>query len=145
MKRPRTIERQSFHHVITNPPYHDAARGTRAPVASKALATSTHARELAEWLSFARALVRPKGWVTAILPPEQLALAMQALSPTGTGIEIIPLWPKIDVPAKRVIVRARMNSNAGLRVLPGLVLHNADGTQTAEADAVLRHGQALTT
>jgi tRNA1(Val) A37 N6-methylase TrmN6 len=145
LKRPRAIERQSFHHVITNPPFHDIERGTRAPAADKARATSVLSGELIAWLRFARALVRPKGWVTAILPPEQLSLALQALAPSGNGVEVVPLWPKAEIAAKRVIVRARMNSNAGLRVLPGLIWHNADGTPTAEADAVLRHGKALTT
>ncbi|MCE9521803.1 MAG: methyltransferase [Alphaproteobacteria bacterium] len=145
LKRPRALARQGFHHVITNPPFHDIERGTRAPAPDKAQATSVHARELVEWLRFARALVRPKGWVTAILPPEQLLLALQTLAPNGKGVEIFPLWPKAGVTAKRVIIRARMNSNAGLRLLPGLTLHNADATPSTEADAVLRHAHALTT
>jgi tRNA1(Val) A37 N6-methylase TrmN6 len=145
LKRPRSVARQSFHHVITNPPFHDTARGTRAPKAAKARATSAATHELVAWLRFARALVRPKGHVTAILPAEQLALAFEALSPNGLGTEIIPLWPKEGVEAKRLIVRTRMNSNAALRLLPGLVLHNPDGGPTPGAEAVLRHGRALTT
>jgi hypothetical protein len=30
-----------------------------------------------------------------------------------------------------------------MRLLPGLVLHEADGSYTAKAEAVLRHAQAL--
>ena len=145
LKRPRTLVRQSFHHVITNPPFHNVERGTRAPEAGKARATSVHARELTEWLRFARALVRPKGWITAILPPEQLGVALRALAPDGLGTEVIPLWPKAGVAAKRIIIRTRMNSNAGLRLLPGLVLHNADGSPSTAADFVLRQGEALIT
>ncbi len=145
LKRPRTLARQSFHHVITNPPFHNTERGTRAPAADKARATSAPARELVAWLRFARALTRPKGWITAILPPEQLPLALEALSPEGKGVEIVPLWPKAGADAKRIIIRTRMNSNAGLRALPGLVLHNADGSPTPQAEAVLRRGEALTT
>jgi tRNA1(Val) A37 N6-methylase TrmN6 len=59
-------------------------------------------------------------------------------------MELVPLWPTADADAKRLIVRTRMNSNASLRLLPGLVLHNADGSPTAAAEAVLRHAQALT-
>lgn len=145
LRRPRNLERQSFHHVITNPPFHSTERGTRAPRSDKARATSAPARELVDWLRFARALARPKGWVIAILPSEQLPLALEALSPQGKGAEVIPLWPKAGVDAKRIIIRTRMNSNAGLRVLPGLILHNADGSPTPQAEAVLRHGEALTT
>lgn len=145
MKRPRTLERQSFHHVIVNPPFYSSGRGTRAPLASKAQATSAAPRELLEWLRFARALARPKGWVTAIVPPEQLPLALRALSPDGLGVEIVPLWPKAGIDAKRIIIRTRTNSNAALRLLPGLVLHSQDGAVSPAADAVLRRGEPLIT
>lgn len=145
LKRPRALPRQAFHHVLTNPPFHDVARGTRAPAAAKARATSAHARELVEWLRFARALVRPKGVVTVIMPVEQLPAALEALAPGGQGVEIVPLWPKDGEPAKRLIIRVRMNANAPLVVRAGLVLHGKDGKPTEAAEAVLRHGAALTT
>lgn len=145
LKRPRGLPRQAFHHVLTNPPYHDIARGTRAPAAAKAVATSSHACELGEWLRFARSLTRPKGMITVIVPPDQLTLALAALSPEGKGVEIIPLWPKQGEPAKRLIIRTRMNSNAPLQLHAGLVLHTTAGKPTAEAEAVLRHAGALIT
>jgi tRNA1(Val) A37 N6-methylase TrmN6 len=145
LKRPRTLARQSFHHVFTNPPFHDIARGTRAPEAVKARATSVHANDLVTWLRFARALTRPKGTVTAILPPDQIAAALQALALEGLGAEIVPLWPKQGMPAKRVIIRIRMNSKAPLQLHAGLVLHTTAGKPTPEAEAVLRHGEPLIT
>jgi tRNA1(Val) A37 N6-methylase TrmN6 len=144
-KRPRTLARQSFNHLLTNPPYHDVARGTRAPDGAKARATSAKARELVDWLRFARALVRPKGTVTAILPPEQVPVALEALSPDGSGVELVPLWPKLGEAAKRLIIRIRINSKTPLKLHAGLALHCADGKPTPEADAVLRDAAALTT
>jgi tRNA1(Val) A37 N6-methylase TrmN6 len=145
LKRPRTIARQSFHHVMTNPPFHDIGRGTRAPEPMKARATSVHAHDLVVWLRFARALARPKGTITAIVPPDQVPLALEALSPAGQGVEIIPLWPKPGAPAKRVIIRTRMNSKAPLQLRAGLLLATTGGKPTPEAEAVLRHGGALIT
>jgi tRNA1(Val) A37 N6-methylase TrmN6 len=145
LKRPRTVPRQSFHHVLTNPPYHDIARGTRAPAPGKAQATSAHLRELIDWLRFARAIARPQGTVTTIVPPEQLPAALQALSPDGSGVEIIPLQPKEGAAAKRVIIRTRMNAKTPLILRPALVLHELDRKPTEAAEAVLRHGRALTT
>jgi tRNA1(Val) A37 N6-methylase TrmN6 len=145
LKRPRALKRQSFQHVLTNPPYHDIGRGTRAPAAAKARATSSHASDLNAWLRFARTLAHPRGIVTAILPPEQIPQALQALSPDGLGVEIVPLWPKQGAPAKRTIIRVRMNARAPLLLQPGLVLHRPDGKPTEEAEAVLRHAAALTT
>src|SRR6185295_11456601 len=102
-----------------------------------------HAKDLNAWLSFARALAKGGGWVTTILPPEQLAVALTALSPDGRGAEVFPLWPKSGEPAKRIIVRVRTNARSPLRILPGLILHGTGARPTAEAEAVLRHGQAL--
>lgn len=145
LKRPRTLKRQNFRHVLSNPPYHDIARGTRAPTAAKARATSSHTRDLIDWLRFARTLAHPQGMVTAILPPEQVPQALQGLSPEGLGVEIIPLWPKEGAPAKRVIIRVRMNARAAMVLRKGLVLHRPDGKPTEETEAVLRHAAALTT
>jgi tRNA1(Val) A37 N6-methylase TrmN6 len=145
LKRPRSLPRQGFDHVLTNPPYHDIGRGTRAPERDKAKATSANARDLVEWLRFARALARPKGTVSAILPPDQLAHALSALSPAGAGVDIVPLWPMTGAPAKRVIVRVRMNSLAPMRLHAGLVLHEVGGAPTPAAEAVLRHAEALIT
>jgi len=141
--RPRHVPRQGFDHVITNPPFFDIARGTRAPQAAKARATSAHAKDLDAWLRFGRALVKGGGWLTAILPPEQLPVALNALAPRGLGTEIIPLWPKAGEPAKRAIIRVRINARAPLRLLPGIVLHGTDGKPTRQAEAVLRHGEPL--
>ncbi|MBI1213923.1 MAG: methyltransferase [Alphaproteobacteria bacterium] len=141
--RPRQLPRQAFDHVITNPPFFDIARGTRAPLASKARATSAHRKDLEAWFRFARALVKGEGWVTAILPPDQLTIALGALAPHGQGVEVVPLWPKTGEPAKRIIIRVRMNARAPLRLLPGIVLHRPDGGPTREAEAILRRGEAL--
>jgi len=54
-----------------------------------------------------------------------------------------PLWPRQGVLPKRVIVQARKASRAPFSLLPGLILHQADGSWTPEADLVLRRGSAL--
>jgi tRNA1(Val) A37 N6-methylase TrmN6 len=145
LMRPRSVPRQAFHHVMSNPPFHDAARGTLAPERTKARAKAIDADGLSAWLRFCRALVRPKGTVTVILPPAQLAAAMSALTRDGLGGVVIPLWPKAGVPAKRVILRVLMNSSAPMQLQPGLVLHEGDGHATSFAEQILRGGGALTT
>ena len=44
---------------------------------------------------------------------------------------------------KRMIVQFQKGSLAPLRLMAGLVLHEQDGRNTGEAEAVLRHGAAL--
>ena len=43
-------------------------------------------------------------------------------------------------PAIRVLVRAVKDARAPLVLLPGLILNDADGSPSAEAEAVLRAG-----
>ena len=58
-------------------------------------------------------------------------------------VAIFPLFPKAGEPALRVIVQGRKGSRAGLRLLPGLVLHGPDGAHSADSEVVLRGGEAL--
>jgi tRNA1(Val) A37 N6-methylase TrmN6 len=83
--------------------------------------------------------------VTAIVPPAQGPLALEALAPQGQGTEIVPLWPKPGAPSKRIIIRVRMNSKAPLQLHAGLLLNTTAGKPSPEAEAVLRHGGALIT
>jgi tRNA1(Val) A37 N6-methylase TrmN6 len=47
------------------------------------------------------------------------------------------------VAAKRILLQARRGGRGPDRVLPGLVLHEAQGGYTAEAEAVLREAAPL--
>ena len=54
-----------------------------------------------------------------------------------------PLYSKPGQAAKRVIVRARKDSRAPLKLAPGLVIHEDDGAYTPAAEAILRGGNCL--
>jgi tRNA1(Val) A37 N6-methylase TrmN6 len=143
--RARNLPRQHFHHVLTNPPFHDQARGTKSPQAAKAAAKSIASDALHHWLRIARAVTRPSGTVTAILPPAQLSTALAALSPQGRGVTVIPLWPSASASAKRILVRVQTNSASPLVIARGMILHGPDGKPTAQAEEILRQGGSLST
>lgn len=143
--RARNLPRQHFHHVLTNPPFHDQGRGTPAPDGRKAKAKAIGADALRHWLRLARAIVRPGGTVSAILPPDQLPVALEALSPRGLGVTVIPLWPRAGAAARRLVCTVRTNSAAPLVLAPGILLHGPDGKPTREAEQILRHAGALST
>jgi tRNA1(Val) A37 N6-methylase TrmN6 len=75
--------------------------------------------------------------------PQALPELLPLLSRRFGAVTLLPLFPKEGEQAVRVIVQARKGSRAGMRLLQGLVLHEADGSYSAKAEAVLRHGQAL--
>ena len=59
------------------------------------------------------------------------------------ALSVFPLFPKEGVAAKRVILQGIKGSRAPLRLLPGMVLHEADGSYTRQAMDVLREAKPL--
>ena len=59
------------------------------------------------------------------------------------AVAVLPVHPKPDEPAIRILVRAAKASRAPLAILPGLVLNDRAGRPTPEAEAVLRAGNRL--
>lgn len=133
----------SFHHVMTNPPYHQAADGTASPNPAKALANQESAVELEPWLRFCVNMLRPKGCLLVVYRADRLDDLLAALHRKAGEIVILPLWPKAGRPAKRLLLRARKGVASRLTLLPGLVLHEEDGRYTADAQAVLAEAAAL--
>jgi tRNA1(Val) A37 N6-methylase TrmN6 len=99
--------------------------------------------QLADWVRFALAMVRPKGSITFIHRADRLEALLGAMTGKAGDITVFPLWPGNGKPASRVILRARKGVANPTRLLTGLVLHEADGRYTAAADAVLRDGAGL--
>jgi tRNA1(Val) A37 N6-methylase TrmN6 len=88
-------------------------------------------------------MVKAKGALVLVHRADRLGEIAALLHGKAGELAILPLWPKAGLAAKRVIVRARKGIATGSTLLPGLVLHEADGKYTAAADAVLRGGAAL--
>jgi tRNA1Val (adenine37-N6)-methyltransferase len=131
--------KRDFAHVFSNPPFHGDG-GEISPDAGRDTALRDKGR-LGDWLAAGMKRVVSGGTFTAIVRADRMAEALAALP--ETGIAITPLWPRAGEPAKRVIVQARKGSRAPLALRPGLVLHEADGSYTPAADAILRDGASL--
>ena len=126
--------RHEFHHVFCNPPFH-GAEGQVSPDAARARALYDSGR-LADWLRAGLKRTASGGSFTAILRADRLGETLAVLPHRGTAI--LPLWPRMGEAAKRIIVQSRKGARSALSLLPGLVLHEADGRYTPEADAILR-------
>jgi tRNA1(Val) A37 N6-methylase TrmN6 len=132
-----------FDQVLCNPPFQTAAAAQPARHAERAAAHREGEAELADWIAAGLALLRPKGRLNLIHRADRLDEILALLRPAAGEVAVLPLWPKVGRPAKRVIVQARKASRGPLRLLPGLVLHGDDGAYSAAAQAILRGGAAL--
>ena len=132
-----------FDHVMANPPFIERGRGNPAPDPAKAAATIEGEAGLGDWVRFALVMVREKGTVTFIHRADRIDALLGQIAGRAGEVVVFPLWPGAGRPASRILVRARKQIAAPARLSPGLVLHEADGRFTAEAEAVLRGGEAL--
>ena len=125
-----------FDHVMANPPYLCAGAGSLPPASRRA--ATVEDRPLASWLATALSRVRRGGTVTLILAAER---ACELLA-EARGV-VLPLRPRAGAGPRRVLFQVRAGADGPLRRAPGMSLHEADGTFTAAAAAVLRKAAAL--
>ena len=84
--------------------------------------------------------LKHKGILTMIHRADRLNEILSLLSGKAGAIKVYPLWPKQNVNAKRVIVSAQKGVKTPMKITPGLVLHENDGTYTTDANEIL-HGR----
>lgn len=130
-------------HVLMNPPFNDPTRTNLSPDAGRRRAHVTD-QTLAVWVGAARRLLRPRGVLTLIWRADGLAEVLAASAGGFGAVAILPVHPRPDAAAIRILVGATKGSAAGLTVLPGLMLNDAAGRPTARVEAILREGERLT-
>lgn len=137
------IYAQPADHAIVNPPYLKRGTATMSRNSIKALANVEGEADLAAWVAASARAVRPGGSVTFIHRADRLPELLALLGTSCGGIVVQPLHPKPGAPAHRVIVSGRVGQRRPAAILPGLVLHQPDGSFTARIQCVLRDGAAL--
>jgi len=128
--------------VLMNPPF-NAPRQQASPDRGRRLAHAAASGALSQWVRTAARLLHPAGVLTLIWRADGLDAALQALTAGFGALALLPVHPKPAVPAIRLLIRAVKGSRAPLSLLPGLILADASGKPTADAEAVLRGGATL--
>lgn len=143
---PAELKSKNFDHVITNPPFH-IGNTTHATNANKAL-SDHETMALEDWISACLKRVKPRGYFTLIHRAERLPKILTALKKCGE-ICILPIAPRQDKNAHRVLVRARINSKAVAKLCPPFIMHKGerhmiDGDDfTQNAKVILRDAMPL--
>lgn len=132
----------SAHHVLMNPPFNDA-RQRASPDPARRLAHMALDDTLTQWIGRAAWLLAPSGTLTMIWRADGLAYVLAALEGDFGGASVLPIYPRPNAAAIRAVVRAVKGSDAPLRHLSGLILNDADGKPSAEAEHILRGGGRL--
>lgn len=129
--------------VLMNPPFNDPARQNASPDPKRRLAHSGSSDTLAVWVRRAAWLLAPSGVLTLIWRADGLGGVLSALDAGFGGIAVLPVYPRPDAAAIRVLVRAVKGSRVPLSIAAGLTLNDANARPAAEAEAILRGGEGL--
>jgi len=128
--------------VVTNPPFLEEGRSRSSPDAVRAAAHQLPEGGIERWIKVCAGLLKPKGLLALIHRADRLAECLALLQRGFGGIVVKAVHPRADEPASRIVITAVKGSRAPMLIAPPLVLHEADGRFTSEADAIHR-GKAL--
>ena len=134
---------QSADWLVMNPPFDTAGHVRAAPDRLKAAAHVMNAGGLDAWIQSAASLLKAKGRLAVIHRADALADLVTALAGRFGAVTLLPLHPRAGEAATRLIVTAIYASKAPLTLLPGMVLHEKDGTWTPAAGDILTGRKAL--
>jgi tRNA1(Val) A37 N6-methylase TrmN6 len=129
-------------HVLMNPPF-NAPPHNPSPDPARRLAHVASGETLERWAAAAARLLGAAGTLTLIWRADGLADVLAALAAAFGAVSVLPIYPKPDAPAIRILVRAVKASRAPLAILPGLMLADAAGAPTLAAEAILRGGESV--
>ena len=134
------LAEQSADWLVMNSPFAAAGHVRAAPDRLKAAAHVMDAGGLDAWVRSAAGLLKARGRIAVIHRADALAELITALAGRFGAVQILPLHPRAGEAASRLVVTAIRGSKAPLCLLPGMVLHETDGTSTPAAADIL-HGR----
>jgi tRNA1(Val) A37 N6-methylase TrmN6 len=129
--------------VLMNPPFNNPARQNVSPDPQRRVAHAGSSETLARWVERAAWLLAPSGVLTLIWRADGLGDVLSAIGASFGGIAVLPVYPRPDAAAIRILVRGVKGSRAPLSVAGGLTLNDANARPTAEEEAILRGGESL--
>lgn len=130
-----------FDVVMTNPPYQSGGKHTPSPHAQKSLAHGEDGSDitLGEWCKYLHKKLKQGGKMVMVHRADRLDEIIRALTERRWfgSLVVKPVHSRVNEPAKRILISARKERYAPIVIKPALVMHQADGSYTAEAAAIL--------
>ncbi len=129
-----------FDGAFCNPPFQAPGAG-RPPAPEKAAAYVMDA-PLSAWIAALADRLTGGAPLTLIHRADALPEILAGLTGRLGGAEAIPIQPRAEAPAHRVLVRAFKGSRGPFALLPALILHEGEAF-TPRAEAIFRHGSPI--
>jgi tRNA1(Val) A37 N6-methylase TrmN6 len=130
--RPDSVDR-----VLMNPPFNDPSRYQASPDPMRRAAHEDDDETLASWMRSVRRLLKPAGTVSLIWRAEEIGRVLAALESGFGALMVLPVYPRPDAAAIRILVRATKGSRGPTALLPGIVLNAVAGQAPDDVRALL--------
>jgi tRNA1(Val) A37 N6-methylase TrmN6 len=147
IKTEKHVEDNFFNVVMMNPPYQEGGTHTPSPAKIKALSHGEDASgaSLEDWVKYAHKKLKQGGHLVVIHRADRLDDVILALEKRRWfgSIRIYPLWSHDGEDAKRVIVSARKERYAPLKLKSGMIIHEKDGKYASGARKILDAAEAI--
>lgn len=140
---PPRLAAGSYSQVISNPPFFENSRGRHSPLQTKKESNHGADIDLDSWVKFCLLMLKPSGKITFIINSEMLDKLLSLFFGKVGNISLFPLWVTEGKKASKIIVRGVKGSQVGLSILPGLFLHNLDGSYSSVSEKILRFADSI--
>ena len=122
-----------YDYIVSNPPFY-APSVQQSEDISLNISRYSHHMPIASLISAVKKLLKPRGYFIFCYDSKQSDIVLEELRKAKLNPELLRcVHPKIDRDAKIVMISARKNSNAMLKISPPLIVFDKDGEYTAEA------------
>lgn len=138
------LQRNSFDYVLANPPFYTEGETRSSSNPLRLRARRALEGGLEEWIRFMTAMAAPKGVFSMIHRAERLDDLFKHLQGRFGALHVLPIYPKENSPANRVLVQGVKGSRAPIKILPGLTLHDEDGAYVPEVKAICERIEDVT-
>lgn len=143
-RRAAGLADNAFDAVIANPPFFTDGAGTLAADTGRAGARHMDAAALDLWVKTAAGCASGGGEIIFVYPAESLSPLLAAFTQRFGAITVLPLTPRPEAPASRILIRGIKGSRAPLTLLASRALHGPDGRDFhPQFDAIFRGSARL--
>lgn len=129
----------SYDFAIMNPPFNQATdRSTPDPIKAEAHVMTKGMME--QWIRTAAAILKPGGSIGIIARPASITELLDALQRRFGSLIIVPVQPRPQEAAIRIVIKGIKGSRAGLSFYPALVMHHETGNGFTERATAINNG-----
>lgn len=137
------LQMDAYDLVIMNPPFNDEHALQSSPDSLRAQAHVASTSTAERWIARAARHLKAGGCLTIIHRPEATLPILKSMEGRFGAIQMMPVFPKPEAAAIRLIVRAIKGRKTPAEMLPGITLNDSNGKPSATAERILRGGASM--